>query len=175
MTEHRRRYEAGMKHVDHPGAAYDHSDLGASGIVSFLIGLAITIVFIHLIAWGFIKTYAHFEPQAMARTSAILEPQSPPPQGDPVARFPAPQLQPDPIADLNKYREAVEQQLNSSGWLDQNAGIAHIPMERAIDLVAQRGLPVRPAPAPTQPAANGNGNRTQSAPAGGGTTPSGNQ
>jgi len=147
MTEHRRRYEAGMKHVDHPDAAYDRSDLGASGIVSFLIGLAITVVFIHLIIWGFVKAYTHFEPHAMARTSAILEPQPAPPQGDPVTRFPAPQLQPDPVADMNKYREAVEQELNSSGWVNQNDGVAHIPVERAIDLVAQRGLPVRPAQA----------------------------
>lgn len=144
MTEHRRQYEVNMKHVQHPDASYDRSDLSARGIVSFLIGLAITIIFIHLIAWGFIRAYTHFEPKAMARTSAIIEPQAVPPQGDPVLRFPAPQLQPDPTADLNKYRDAVEQQLDSAGWIDQKAGVAHIPVERAIDLVAQRGLPVRP-------------------------------
>ena len=170
MTEYRRKYEAGMQHVKHPDAAYDHSDLGASGIVSFLIGLAITIVFIHFIVWGFIKTYTHFETKTMARTSAIIEPQPPPPQGDPVARFPAPQLQPDPTADLNKYREAVEQQLNSSGWIDQNAGVAHIPVEHAIDLVSQRGLPVRSQPPPAQAATFGNGTKTVPG-AGGGTEP----
>ena len=70
--------------------------------------------------------------------------------GDPVLRFPAPQLQPDPVADLNKYREAVEQQLNSAGWVDQKAGIAHIPVERAIQMVAQRGLPSRQTPPQAQ-------------------------
>ena len=151
MTEHRRKYEVNMKHVQHPDASYDRSDLGAQGIVSFLIGLAITVVFIHLIVWGFVRAYTHFEPKAMERTSAIIEPQAVPPQGDPVLRFPAPQLQPDPTADLNKYREAVEQQLNSTGWIDQKAGIAHIPVERAIDLLAQRGLPVRPPQTQAQP------------------------
>ena len=152
MTEHRRKYEINMQHVQHLDAAYDRSDLGARGIISFLIGLAVTIIFIHLIVWGFIRAYTHFEPKAIARTSAIIEPQAVPPQGDPVLRFPAPQLQPDPVADLNKYREAVEQQLNSSGWIDQKEGIAHIPVEHAIDLVAQRGLPVRPAPPQAQQA-----------------------
>jgi hypothetical protein len=33
------------------------------------------------------------------------------------------------------------------GWVDQKAGIAHIPIQRAIDLVAQNGLPSRPASA----------------------------
>lgn len=156
MSDHRRKYEINMKHVQHPDASYDRSDLGAQGIISFLIGLAITVIFIHLIVWGFIRAYTHFEPKAMERTSAMIEPQAVPPQGDPVLRFPAPQLQPDPTADLNKYREAVEQQLNSTGWIDQNAGVVHIPVERAIDLVAERGLPVRPAQpqTPEAPAAN---------------------
>jgi hypothetical protein len=171
MTEHRRKYETGMQHVQHPDAAYDRSDLGASGIISFLIGLAITIIFIHFIAWGFIRTYAHFEPKAMVRSSAIIEPQPAPPQGDPVARFPAPQLQPDPVADLNKYREAVEQQLNSSGWLDQNNGVAHIPVERAIDIVAQRGLPMRPQQTQPQAAVPASGTNSVAG-AGGGTEPS---
>lgn len=33
------------------------------------------------------------------------------------------------------------------GWVDQKAGIAHIPIQRAIDMVAQNGLPSRPASA----------------------------
>lgn len=152
MSEHRRKYEANMTHVQHADAAYDRSDLGARGIVSFLIGLAITVIFVHLIVWGFIRAYTRFEPKAMARTSAITGPQAVPPQGDPVMRFPAPQLQPDEVADMNKYREAVEQQLNSAGWIDQKAGVAHIPVERAIDEVAQRGLPVRPQQTQSQPA-----------------------
>ena len=158
MTEHRRKYEVNMKHVQHPDASYDRSDLGAQGIISFLIGLAITVIFIHLIVWGFIRAYTRFEPKAMARTSAIIEPQAVPPQGDPVLRFPAPQLQPDPTADLNKYREAVEQELNSTGWIDQKSGVVHIPVERAIDLVAERGLPVRPAQTQPPPTTTGQGN-----------------
>lgn len=151
-SRHRRKYEINMTHVQHTDASYDRSDLEARGIISFLIGLAITVVFIHLIVWGFVRAYTHFEPKAVARTSAIIEPQAVPPQGDPVLRFPAPQLQPDEVADLNKYREAVEQQLNSTGWIDEKAGVAHIPVEKAIDLVAQRGLPVRPQPPQSQQA-----------------------
>ena len=37
-----------------------------------------------------------------------------------------------------------EQTLNSYGWVDQQAGVVRIPIDRAMDLLAQRGLPTRP-------------------------------
>ncbi len=33
--------------------------------------------------------------------------------------------------------------LNSYGWVDRKHGVIRIPIERAMDLVAQRGLPTR--------------------------------
>jgi hypothetical protein len=35
-----------------------------------------------------------------------------------------------------------ESQLNSYGWVDEKAGVAHIPIKRAMELLAQRGVPV---------------------------------
>ncbi len=40
-------------------------------------------------------------------------------------------------------RAAEDQVLNSYRWIDQSAGIVGLPIDRAMDLVAQRGLPVR--------------------------------
>jgi hypothetical protein len=37
-----------------------------------------------------------------------------------------------------------EDQLNSYGWVDEKADVAHIPIERAMELTVQRGLPVCP-------------------------------
>jgi hypothetical protein len=62
--------------------------------------------------------------------------------------FPDPQLQKDPASDLAKMKEEELNQLNSYGWVDRSAGIAHIPIERAIDIVAKSGLPA-PVPSPT--------------------------
>lgn len=178
MSDHRHKDRGGevhLDHVQHPEAAYDHTDLGARGIIGFLLGLAIFLVFVHIIIWGFQRVYTHFEPKGVIRTSAILTNQEQTgPKGDPVTRFPAPVLQPDPVADLNKYREAVELQLNSAGWIDQKQGIAHIPVERAIDLVAQRGLPVRQQQPQEQQAKFGSGDGSVPG-AGGGTEPRGNK
>jgi hypothetical protein len=37
-----------------------------------------------------------------------------------------------------------EKTLHSYGWVDQRAGVVRIPIDRAMELVAQRGLPTRP-------------------------------
>jgi hypothetical protein len=41
------------------------------------------------------------------------------------------------------HREKANE-LYSYGWVDEKAGTVHIPIDRAMDLIVQRGLPVRP-------------------------------
>ena len=56
--------------------------------------------------------------------------------GDPAVTMPMPRLQPDPVADLNKFRDREDEELNSYGWVDQQTGKIHIPIERAIDFMS---------------------------------------
>lgn len=62
---------------------------------------------------------------------------------------PEPRLQPVPERDLAALRQEQETLLGSYGWVDRQAGIARIPIDRAIDLMAQRGLAARVPPVPT--------------------------
>jgi hypothetical protein len=55
---------------------------------------------------------------------------------------------------VDPYRAAQQQKLNSYGWVDRSAGTIRIPIERAIELTAQRGLPSRAA---AEPAAQDSG------------------
>jgi hypothetical protein len=67
------------------------------------------------------------------------------------AQFPAPRLQTVPEVDLAAFREREDDELNNYSWIDKNAGVVRIPIERAMDLIVQRGLPVQGqagAPAP---------------------------
>src|SRR4029077_16193686 len=57
---------------------------------------------------------------------------------------PAPHLQTAPVKDLAELRAAEDTLLHSYGWVDREAGTVRIPIERAIDLLEQRGLPSRP-------------------------------
>jgi hypothetical protein len=129
--------------IRHHDVAYEHSDLGSRGIYGVLVGFAIFIVFVLLVTWGLLRYFGGFRitprpagPASVARYAAV-------PGGDPALRFPTPVLQPDPVADLNKFRAANEERLNTYGWVNQQAGVVRIPISRAMDLVAQRGLPTR--------------------------------
>jgi hypothetical protein len=60
---------------------------------------------------------------------------------------PEPRLQTHPVADLQTLRARDADRLSGYGWVDRDARLVRIPIERAIDLVAERGLPARTAPA----------------------------
>lgn len=55
--------------------------------------------------------------------------------------FPGPRLQTSSAADWEKYRAAEVHELTSYGWVDREKNIVRIPIERAIELLSQRGLP----------------------------------
>jgi hypothetical protein len=59
--------------------------------------------------------------------------------------FPQPLLETDERNELNDFRMQEADQLNSYGWVDEKAGVARIPIERAMQLIAERGLPVQPS------------------------------
>src|SRR5258708_24987121 len=61
--------------------------------------------------------------------------------------FPEPRLEEDERDQINHIRLGEEEQLNSYGWTDEKAGVVRIPIERAMELTAQRGLPVYSAKA----------------------------
>lgn len=72
----------------------------------------------------------------------------PVPEASPASRFPPPKLQVSPSEDLARLRAGEEWRLQGYGWVDRSQGIVHIPIERAMDLIVERGLPGRPAHAP---------------------------
>lgn len=66
---------------------------------------------------------------------------------------PAPRLQTYPFDDVKGLRQDEARLLEHYQWVDKNAGTVRIPIERAMDLLAERGLPHRPpSPAPAAPA-----------------------
>jgi hypothetical protein len=54
---------------------------------------------------------------------------------------PAPKLQLDPPADLATLNAHEATQLAAYGWVDRATGIAHIPLGRAMQDIATRGIP----------------------------------
>ena len=58
-----------------------------------------------------------------------------------VAEFPAPRLEVKSGASLADLRAAEDADLNSYSWIDRNAGTVRVPIDRAMQLILERGLP----------------------------------
>jgi hypothetical protein len=76
---------------------------------------------------------------------------APPPL--PEARFdpipPGPRLQPAPPRDMDELRARDDQVLTAYGWVDPANGIARIPIERAISILAESAGGPKAAPSNT--------------------------
>jgi hypothetical protein len=77
--------------------------------------------------------------------SGSLQPKSAATGPAPAPTPPAPALEARSGQTLDPYRASQQQRLNSYGWVDRSAGIARIPIDRAIDLLTERGMPSRSA------------------------------
>lgn len=50
---------------------------------------------------------------------------------------------PDQPAQLHELRAAEERLLNDYSWVDEKSGVARVPIERAMKILLQEGLPAR--------------------------------
>jgi hypothetical protein len=60
---------------------------------------------------------------------------------------PEPRLETSESAELQAYRQAQMQQLNNYSWVDRDKGAVAIPIQRAMELIVQRGIQAQRAPA----------------------------
>lgn len=67
----------------------------------------------------------------------------PAPLAETVERPAVPFLQTQPLAELQILRRGEEAQLENYQWIDPEQNIVRIPIERAIDILAEKGLPHR--------------------------------
>lgn len=65
---------------------------------------------------------------------------------------PQPRLEIHPARRQRDFRSAEERRLSTYGWMDRSTGTVHIPIERAMDAIAERGVAPLPAPRAAVPA-----------------------
>ena len=130
-----------LKHAGH-----ETTDASAFYVGLFALALAIVIVLSLLFLY---RVFWWLEARAVRADPAMS------PVADNQAT-PEPRLQVEPRADLVQLRENEDHTLRSYKWIEQQRGIVQIPIERAIDLLCERGLPEPSAaepPTATQEAA----------------------
>ena len=139
--------------------AFEHQDLSPRSILYFLVGLGIATILAVIALRGVYefldKRERASQPAVNPLVTNVPEDTRHVPAKYPQTAFPDPKLEEDEQTQLNGIRMAEEKTLYSYGWVDESAGTVHIPIDRAMDLLVQRGLPVRP-----QSEANGDSGKT---------------
>jgi hypothetical protein len=131
---------------------YEASDVKPAGIIVFLVAMAIFVVAAAVIAYGLGKVYnAYFKkvdgpPSKWAKsvdvrdlgTNMPTSPQLEKKLAEMTQNFPTPQVQTDDgsqdVADLHRREDLL---LEHYSWADQQQGKVRIPIERAMEIVAQ--------------------------------------
>ncbi len=120
-----------------PGAQYEHTDIDPGVGYKFGLWLAVSMVIGAGIVYG---TYTFLERSMNSREQAT---QQYPTAVGRSQEPPSPRLQTQPFKDVYQLKAEQLGALHSYGWIDKAAGVVHIPIERAMELTVQRGLPAR--------------------------------
>ena len=124
-----------------PDVQFEKEDIRATPVLKFLVGIAITSVVVCLLLLGFYR--------GMRSYVAALQPEPPHMRFEENREAPAPRLQERPDLDLQEVRAREDRILTTYGWVDKSRGVVRIPIEEAMRLVAEQGLGVPAAPAPS--------------------------
>jgi len=137
-TDHDRKHPD-PRDVRNPHTRYERRTINVRLVVLTMVGLVVGGVLIHFVVAG-LWTMLEQHSQSVDKTQKpILGHVAIP--GEPPRLPPEPRLQADPVSDLHRMREAEDNVLQTYGWVDKNAGVVRIPVARALDLLAERGLP----------------------------------
>ncbi len=124
--------------LHNPDTAHETTDINMNAIVTFVIMLAAVTLVIQGAMYGVFRVLDRMEAASDTEVSPLAIPANQAP--------PDPRLQTTPWADLKTLRADEFSYLNGYGWVDQQSGIARIPIDRAKAMLLQKGLPVRPGP-----------------------------
>ncbi len=135
MSELHLPHQAGAT-SENPEVHHETSDINIRAVFGFGVALVVVAAGIHFLIWLLFGYFTAREARRvpLAYPMAVSQGQRTPPE---------PRLQTTPREDLQELRASEDAALRSYGWVDKNAGIVRIPIDEAIRLTLQRGLPTR--------------------------------
>ena len=113
---------------------YETSDVRIRPLVISAVVLAVAVVIVVAVMAGMFEFFAREGAESSAPAA---------PAGAPRRLPPGPRLQPDASKELLLARAYEESLLTSTTWVDRDSSLVRIPVERAMDVLAKRGLPAR--------------------------------
>jgi hypothetical protein len=127
-------------HSENPKHSHETREAVPRYIIYFAIGVAVSVIAGFLVSWGTLVYFQHHQTYS-APQSAISRGRILPPPG-------VPQLQAHPDKDLQVYLKNQRKILDSYGWVDRKNGVVRIPIQRAMNVLLQKGLPARNSSTP---------------------------
>ena len=122
------------KHSHDPQIGHETTDVNVWAVGKFAIGLVIVAIVSLALLFALLKFFQSRQETSVANSV------------EPTKLFPEPQLQKTPILDLKAIHAEEDKLLNGYAWVDPKQGIVRIPVDRAIEVLAKRGLPTREVP-----------------------------
>ncbi len=142
-------------HLNHE-VEFEQEDLRAKPIVWFMVGLGAILVLVYFLMqamYAGLNRYDFAQAQKLAQ-NPLVKTNPDPEQRRGVSKadtqdqirqiFPDPRLEEDERGELQSVINGQEEMLHRYDYVDRSAGVVRIPIERAMQLIAQRGLPTRP-------------------------------
>ncbi len=137
------------------GPGYEVEDASVKEVAFTGISLAIGTVIVCFAVAGLLKVMTASDSVRQAPVNQVPSLESFPP---------GPRLQEKPWEELQALRKHEEQALTTYGWVNKDSGKVRVPVDRAMDLVIQQGLPARAASGETGAAAPKTGHEESNVP-----------
>ena len=114
---------------------YETRDANTRGVLGFLVFLFVVLNLVLFGTWRLFRYYSVAERSPAPASFFADEPQVPP----------APELEVNGREDFQKMYAEQQRELETYAWEDRQAGVVRVPIERAMDLLLEKGLPVMPS------------------------------
>lgn len=131
-----------MSRPEDPRPGYEHSDMNPAMVGMAAVGLLVLLA-LALLGVTLFEQVTVGLPLTISRPADLVGGL----QAAPAPTPPMPALEAQAGQSFSHYRAFEEQRLTSYGWVDRTTGVIRIPIDRAMDLTAERSLPSRATPA----------------------------
>lgn len=118
-----------MEHTIHHspnGAGHEHSEASVRLIVVSLGGLAIGVLIVFVLVVGIFRYFYDTDKTAESRRQGVVPPE--------------PRIEVAPYEEIIQMRAHEDHVLHSYAWVDKSTGTVRVPIDRAIDMLATKGV-----------------------------------
>jgi hypothetical protein len=123
---------------------FEQEDLSSRTALYFLAGLVLVCVVVYLIVFGMYRFFDSYATAHQPPMSPMVTPEADTRAVTPenAETFPQPRLEENERTQLRSFIEDQDRKLATYDWVDKDRGTLRIPIDRAMELIEQRGLPI---------------------------------